>query len=89
MKLITLEKWAEAHLDPVPSPATLRMWARTNRFDPPAQKVGRCYRVDEHARYCEPEVPVELPDDGSLHSRIMRARYGAATKESRIERPAA
>lgn len=46
MKLITLEKWAEAHLDPVPSPATLRMWARTNRFDPPAQKVGRCYRQE-------------------------------------------
>lgn len=76
MKLITLEKWAGAHLDPVPSPATLRMWARTNRFDPPAQKVGRCYRVDEHARYCEPETPVELPNDNSLVSRMMRDHYG-------------
>lgn len=76
MKLTTLEKWAEAHLDPVPSPATLRMWARTNRFDPPAQKVGRCYRVDENARYCEPEAPVELPKDNSLVSRMMRDHYG-------------
>lgn len=76
MKLITLEKWAEANLDPAPSPATLRMWARTNRFDPPAQKVGRCYRVDENARYCEPEAPVELPQDNSLVSRMMRDHYG-------------
>lgn len=76
MKLITLEKWAESHLDPAPSPATLRMWARTNRFDPPAQKVGRCYRVDENARYCEPEAPVELPQDNSLVSRMMRDHYG-------------
>lgn len=76
MKLVTLEKWAEAHLDPVPSPATLRMWARTSRFDPPAQKVGRCYRVDENARYCEPERPVDLPQDNSLLSRMMRDHYG-------------
>lgn len=76
MKLITLEKWAESHLDPAPSPATLRMWARTNRFDPPAQKVGRCYRVDENARYCEPEEPVDLPQDNSLVSRMMRDHYG-------------
>ena len=68
---VTLEKWAEKHLDPQPSANTLRTWAREGRFEPAAVKHGRRYYVDENARYREPEP---LPRGGSLISRIERAR---------------
>lgn len=70
---ITLEKWAEAHLDPQPPLATLRTWAREGRFEPQAVKHGRRYYVDENARYRE---PVPLQRGGSLIDRIERARHG-------------
>lgn len=68
---VTLEKWAEMHLNPKPSANTLRTWAREGRFDPPAVKHGRQYYVDENARYRD---PAPLPRGGSLLSRIERAR---------------
>lgn len=70
---ITLEKWAEQHLDPPPSRATLQTWAREGRFEPQAVKHGRRYYVDEDARYRE---PAPLQRGGSLISRIERARHG-------------
>lgn len=71
---VTLEKWAELNLDPPPPLATLRIWARTGRFEPPAVKHGVRYYVEQDARYCEPPPLVR---GGSLLSRIERARHGA------------
>lgn len=50
-KKITLQAWAEARYDPVPSAKTLRRWARDCWIFPIPQKVGREYRVDEDARF--------------------------------------
>lgn len=75
-KKISLEKWAEAHLDPAPSLNTLRAWARSGRFNPPAVKHGRAYYVDEDAQYCEPEA-LPRTRGRSLIERIETARHGA------------
>lgn len=76
MKLVTLARWAELTFEIPPSAATLRMWARCDRFDPPAQKVGRSYYVASDARYRELPPPELLPQDDSLISRIIRSNAG-------------
>ena len=88
MKLVTLTRWAELTFEDPPSAATLRMWARCGRFDPPAQKVGRSYYVSSSARYFEPPPPEFIPDDDSLMSRIIRARAGIHRRPSRKKKPA-
>lgn len=72
---VTLDKWAEAHLNPPPPVATLRTWAREGRFEPAAVKHGRRYYVDEDAHYRE---PAPLQRGGTLLSRIERARHVTA-----------
>lgn len=54
---VTLEKWAEKNMDPVPKQNTLRAWAASGLFDPPAVKMGRTWYVDEDAEYCPPPAP--------------------------------
>lgn len=49
-KLISLEKWAQRVLDPVPSIYTLRRMAKDCRIVPAPQKVGRSYYVEESAQ---------------------------------------
>lgn len=53
---VTLEKWAEKNMDPVPSLNTLRAWANAGLLHPPAVKMGRTWYVDEDAEYC-PSAP--------------------------------
>lgn len=55
---VTLEKWAEKNMDPVPSLNTLRAWANAGLFHPPAVKMGRTWYVDEDAEYSPPMAPV-------------------------------
>lgn len=83
MKFITLEAWAE-RLDPPPAINTLRAWARSGKFDPPAQKMGRTYYVDENAEYCDSEPLPDIPD-APLINRIERARHGTKTPFGRIQ----
>ena len=54
---VTLEKWAEKNMDPAPKQNTLRAWASSGLFDPPAVKMGRTWYVDEDAEY-SPSAPV-------------------------------
>lgn len=87
MKLVTLTRWAELTFEDPPSPATLRMWARCGRFDPPAQKVGRSYYVSSGARYFESPPPEHIPSDDSLVSRMIRDSAGIQSKPSRKKKP--
>jgi len=83
MKFITLDAWAE-RLDPAPAINTLRAWARSGKFDPPAQKMGRTYYVDENAEYCDSEPLPDIPD-APLINRIERARHGTKTPFGRLQ----
>jgi len=67
MKL-SLEKWAEANFDPVPTLNTLRRWAREAKIFPAPVNHGRSYYVEPDAQYIEP---------GTLAGRIARDRHGA------------
>ena len=80
MKLVTLARWAELTFEDPPSVTTLRMWAMTNRFDPPAQKVGRSYYVAIGSKYREPPQPEFIPQDNSLVSRMIRDMAGYPSK---------
>ena len=76
--LVTLEIWAE-RLNPPPTINT-----RSGKFDPPAQKMGRTYYVDEDAEYCDAEPLPDIPD-APLINRIERARYGTQTPLGRLQ----
>lgn len=81
--LVTLEIWAE-RLNPPPTINTLRAWARSGKFSPPAQKIGRTYYVDEDAEYCDAEPLPDIPGT-PLINRIERARYGTQTPLGRLQ----
>lgn len=49
-KKIPVATWAQAHYDPPPSDYVLRKWCRDGEFWPPAEKVGKEWRVFENAR---------------------------------------
>lgn len=49
-KYVSLETWAAAQYDPVPSLWVLRKWRRDGEIHPPPQKVGKEWRVLETAR---------------------------------------
>ena len=70
---VTLEKWAEKNMDPVPKQNTLRAWASAGLFDPPAVKMGRTWYVDEDAEYCEPPPP-EVEKASERVQNILRKR---------------
>ena len=53
---VTLDKWAELNMSPAPAINTLRAWANSGLFDPPAQKRGRTWYVEESAEY-SPSAP--------------------------------
>lgn len=80
-KLITLEAWAE-RMEPAPTVNTLRAWARSGRFDPPAVKMGRQYYVDEDAAYCDIEPLPDIPT-ASLITRMERVRHGTQAAQHR------
>lgn len=60
MKRITLEAWAAAQFDPVPSLPTLRAWAREKRIQPEPVKAGRTWYVEPHAEYSAQAARVEV-----------------------------
>jgi predicted site-specific integrase-resolvase len=56
---LTLEKWAERLLNPVPAKKTLRRWAREGKIVPVPKKSGRAYYVQEDAEYRNWNEPTE------------------------------
>lgn len=65
-KKITLHAWAAARYDPPPSAWVLRKWVREGEIQPPPEKVGRDYYVDESAERRTAKLP-------SLVSRLKAA----------------
>ncbi|HBC3487156.1 TPA: hypothetical protein KDY96_004029 [Vibrio parahaemolyticus] len=48
-KLISVQKWAEQNLDPVPSKASLNRYAKTGQLGARATKIGIVWYVPENA----------------------------------------
>ena len=62
-RLITLDQWNAALFNSRYSRNTLRAWARNGCINPPAEKVGRDWLVEQDAQYRKPKKPVEIPDN--------------------------
>lgn len=47
---IPLPDWAARHYSPPPSAWVLRQWVRAGQIQPPPEKVGSAYYVEEGAK---------------------------------------
>lgn len=74
---IRLEQWLEhAYAEPRPSLLTARRWCREGKIWPKAEKHGRAYYVQPHARYIDPaNPPADLQPSGH-RSPLTRQRRG-------------
>lgn len=54
---ITLQKWAETHYSPAPTPWVLAKWRRAGQIHPLPEKVGREWYVEESAERMTFERP--------------------------------
>lgn len=66
---VTLKEWAELKLSVQPSLQTLRSYARSGRFNPPAMNVGRFIMVYRDADLLPDIPPVRDVDAPTLSSR--------------------
>jgi len=64
---ILLKEWGAKNYNPSPSHTTLLEWRKTGQLFPPAEKVGRCWMIDERAE----RIP--LPEINDLSNISKRA----------------
>ena len=72
-RLVLLSVWAEEEFgDPVPTPSMLSKYAKNGMIYPPAQKVGRSWRVEKTARFVGMATTPEIKkQDHPLLRRIL------------------
>lgn len=82
-KNIRLEEWLErAYAKPRPSLLTARRWAREGKIWPAAEKHGRAYYVQPHARYIDPANPPADLQASGRSSPLTRRRHGKTTQHA-------